>query len=87
MLKNFITAQQARQTSEKIARGLDNAAGIDHIYKLVEATAGLGFNKIVVTLLPEMVDYVREAFPQYRIEEVAYKEPLHPDKVNYLIIW
>ena len=87
MLENFITAQQARQTSEKVARELNNEAGIDHIYNLVQATAELGFNKIVVTLYPETIEYVRSAFPEYRIEELSYREPLHPDKANYLIIW
>lgn len=84
----FITAAEARQISEPVSRLLDNGLTIPLIHNLIITTASLGFGRIVVTIKPNSLPALTEAFPNFRYHVLTdYKEPLYPECIVVMIIW
>ncbi len=88
MAKQFISAKEARENTERFpANQLDYIKGLEHIYKIIKQSSKLGLSKIVVAMKPEILPSMKDVLTGYKLVEISYISPAHPDKVNVLIIW
>ncbi len=82
----LLSVKEAREITQSTSLW-ENEAGIDRVAALIEAMAAAGGNKIVITALPNMVDYIKEHLPGYQVVAIDYKEPNYPDYISLLIVW
>ncbi len=81
------TAIEIRKITEASSKELNNELTIPLIEGLITVTATLGFNKIIVSIFPDMLETLKEYFVGYNLLDTTVREKGNMDKIVLMISW